>query len=89
MNYNVTIDGRRYVPRAHLDENGDRHAHKAAMLFAGQEYCDRMDFHIMVRASVTRGGFTVGNSVFEFCSGKGTRPSKQNSVVFSRIQQTT
>uniref|UniRef100_A0ACB8E540 Integrin alpha-11 n=1 Tax=Sphaerodactylus townsendi TaxID=933632 RepID=A0ACB8E540_9SAUR len=54
LNYNVTLDERRYVPRAHLDENGDRHAHKAAMLFAGQEHCDRLDFHVMDTADYVK-----------------------------------
>uniref|UniRef100_A0A8C7E2M5 Integrin subunit alpha 11 n=1 Tax=Naja naja TaxID=35670 RepID=A0A8C7E2M5_NAJNA len=54
LNYNLTIDERRYFPRAHLDENGERLAHKAAALLAGQEHCDRMDFHVLDTADYVK-----------------------------------
>ncbi|XP_077173939.1 integrin alpha-11 [Paroedura picta] len=54
MNYDVTLDGRRYVPRAHLDENGDRHAHKGATLSAGEERCLRLGFHVMDTADYVK-----------------------------------
>lgn len=48
LNYNVTIDERRYIPRAHLDENGERHTHRRITLLAGQEHCDQLNFHVLV-----------------------------------------
>ncbi|XP_034291379.1 integrin alpha-11 [Pantherophis guttatus] len=54
LNYNLTIDERRYIPRAYLDENGERLAHKAATLLAGQEHCDRMDFHVLDTADYVK-----------------------------------
>ncbi|XP_060611368.2 integrin alpha-11 [Anolis sagrei] len=54
LNYNVTIDERRYVPRAHLDENGDRLTHKTATLLAGQEQCERMNFHVLDTADYVK-----------------------------------
>ncbi|XP_053127613.1 integrin alpha-11 isoform X1 [Hemicordylus capensis] len=54
LNYNITIDERRYVPRAHLDENGERHTHKTATLFAGQEYCKQLNFHVLDTADYVK-----------------------------------
>lgn len=48
LRYNATIDERRYTPRAHLDESGERHTQKGLALLAGQEHCDRLQFHVLV-----------------------------------------
>uniref|UniRef100_A0A8C0ENN0 Integrin subunit alpha 11 n=1 Tax=Bubo bubo TaxID=30461 RepID=A0A8C0ENN0_BUBBB len=48
LRYNATIDERRYTPRAHLDESGERHTQKGLVLLAGQEHCDRLQFHVLV-----------------------------------------
>lgn len=50
LRYNTTIDERRYTPRAHLDESGERHTQKELVLLAGQEHCDRLQFHVLVSA---------------------------------------
>ena len=42
------MDERRYTPRAHLDEGGDRYTNRAALLSSGQEHCDRINFHVLV-----------------------------------------
>ncbi|XP_062998417.1 integrin alpha-11 [Elgaria multicarinata webbii] len=54
LNYNITIDERRYIPRAHLDENGDRLTHKAATLFAGRQHCERLNFHVLDTADYVK-----------------------------------
>nr|XP_028561663.1 LOW QUALITY PROTEIN: integrin alpha-11 [Podarcis muralis] len=54
LNYNITIDERRYIPRAHLDENGDRLTHKTVTLFAGQEWCDKLNFHVLDTADYVK-----------------------------------
>ncbi|KAJ6662851.1 hypothetical protein lerEdw1_011055 [Lerista edwardsae] len=54
LNYNVTIDERRYIPRAYLDENGERHTHKMILLLAGQEHCDRLNFHVLDTADYVK-----------------------------------
>uniref|UniRef100_A0A8D0L8R1 Integrin subunit alpha 11 n=1 Tax=Sphenodon punctatus TaxID=8508 RepID=A0A8D0L8R1_SPHPU len=54
LKYNATIDERRYTPRAHLDENGDRHTQKTAMLTAGQKHCDRLNFHVLDTADYVK-----------------------------------
>ncbi|KAL7980248.1 hypothetical protein Chor_001516 [Crotalus horridus] len=54
LDYNLTIDERRYIPRAHLDESGDRLAYKTATLLAGQEHCDKMDFHVLDTADYVK-----------------------------------
>lgn len=46
--YNATMDERRYTPRAHLDEGGDRYTNRAALLSCGQEHCERISFHVLV-----------------------------------------
>ncbi|KAB1257212.1 Integrin alpha-11, partial [Camelus dromedarius] len=47
IRYNATMDERRYTPRAHLDEGGDRYTNRAALLFSGQEHCERITFHVL------------------------------------------
>lgn len=42
------MDERRYTPRAHLDEGGDRYTNRAALLSSGQEHCERISFHVLV-----------------------------------------
>ncbi|XP_072838286.2 integrin alpha-11 [Pogona vitticeps] len=54
LNYNITIDARRYIPRAHLDENGERFIHKTTVLFAGQQQCERLDFHVLDTADYVK-----------------------------------
>ncbi|KAH0620121.1 hypothetical protein JD844_014737 [Phrynosoma platyrhinos] len=54
LNYNITIDERRYIPRAHLDENGDRLTHKRATLSAGQEHCEKLNFHVLDTADYVK-----------------------------------
>ncbi|KFV77427.1 Integrin alpha-11, partial [Struthio camelus australis] len=54
MRYNATIDERRYTPRAHLDENADRHTHKMLTLLAGQEHCDKLNFHVLDTADYVK-----------------------------------
>ncbi|XP_066491479.1 integrin alpha-11 [Tiliqua scincoides] len=54
LNYNITIDERRYIPRAHLDENGERHTHKSIPLLAGQEHCDQLNFHVLDTADYVK-----------------------------------
>ncbi|NXS77011.1 ITA11 protein, partial [Pandion haliaetus] len=54
LQYNVTIDERRYTPRAHLDESGERHAQKGLALLAGQEHCDTLHFHVLDTADYVK-----------------------------------
>uniref|UniRef100_G3VRC7 Integrin subunit alpha 11 n=1 Tax=Sarcophilus harrisii TaxID=9305 RepID=G3VRC7_SARHA len=54
IKYNATIDERRYTPRAHLDENADKYTHRVALLSAGQEYCDRINFHVLDTADYVK-----------------------------------
>uniref|UniRef100_A0A8B9QYW6 Integrin subunit alpha 11 n=1 Tax=Anas platyrhynchos TaxID=8839 RepID=A0A8B9QYW6_ANAPL len=54
LHYNATIDERRYTPRALLDESGERHAHQALVLLAGQEHCDRLHFHVLDTADYVK-----------------------------------
>lgn len=48
IRYNATMDERRYTPRAHLDEGGDRYTNRAVLLSSSQEHCDRITFHVLV-----------------------------------------
>ena len=48
IRYNATMDERRYTPRAHLDEGGDRYTNRAVLLSSGQEHCERISFHVLV-----------------------------------------
>uniref|UniRef100_A0A8C0BC91 Integrin subunit alpha 11 n=1 Tax=Buteo japonicus TaxID=224669 RepID=A0A8C0BC91_9AVES len=52
--YNATIDERRYTPRAHLDESGERHTQKGLVLLAGQERCDTLQFHVLDTADYVK-----------------------------------
>ncbi|KYO20931.1 integrin alpha-10 isoform A [Alligator mississippiensis] len=54
IKYNATIDERRYTPRAHLDENSDRHTHKRVTLLAGREHCDKLNFHVLDTADYVK-----------------------------------
>ncbi|NXE83963.1 ITA11 protein, partial [Cochlearius cochlearius] len=54
LRYNATIDERRYAPRAHLDESGERHTQKGLVLLAGQEHCDRLQFHVLDTADYVK-----------------------------------
>ncbi|NXX63370.1 ITA11 protein, partial [Scopus umbretta] len=54
LRYNATIDERRYTPRAHLDESGERHTQKGLGLLAGQEHCDRLQFHVLDTADYVK-----------------------------------
>lgn len=48
IRYNATMDERRYMPRAHLDEGGDQFTNRAVLLSSGQEHCQRINFHVLV-----------------------------------------
>ncbi|XP_029871526.1 integrin alpha-11 isoform X7 [Aquila chrysaetos chrysaetos] len=54
LRYNATIDERRYTPRAHLDESGERHMQKGLVLLAGQEHCDTLQFHVLDTADYVK-----------------------------------
>ncbi|XP_014635898.1 PREDICTED: integrin alpha-11 [Ceratotherium simum simum] len=54
IRYNATMDERRYTPRAHLDEGGDRYTNKAVLLLSGQEHCDRINFHVLETADYVK-----------------------------------
>uniref|UniRef100_A0A8C4LG14 Integrin subunit alpha 11 n=1 Tax=Equus asinus TaxID=9793 RepID=A0A8C4LG14_EQUAS len=54
IRYNATMDERRYTPRAHLDEGGDRYTNKAVLLLSGQEHCDRINFHVLDTADYVK-----------------------------------
>ncbi|XP_074773758.1 integrin alpha-11 isoform X4 [Athene noctua] len=54
LRYNATIDERRYTPRAHLDESGERYMQKGLVLLAGQEHCDRLQFHVLDTADYVK-----------------------------------
>ncbi|NXW14287.1 ITA11 protein, partial [Circaetus pectoralis] len=54
LRYNATIDERRYTPRAHLDESGERHMQKGLVLLAGQERCDTLQFHVLDTADYVK-----------------------------------
>lgn len=52
IRYNATMDERRYMPRAHLDEGGDQFTNRAVLLSSGQEHCQRINFHVLVSLAV-------------------------------------
>nr|XP_020141648.1 integrin alpha-11 isoform X4 [Microcebus murinus] len=54
IRYNATMDERRYTPRAHLDEGGDRFANRAVLLSSGQEHCERINFHVLDTADYVK-----------------------------------
>uniref|UniRef100_A0A8C0K201 Integrin subunit alpha 11 n=1 Tax=Canis lupus dingo TaxID=286419 RepID=A0A8C0K201_CANLU len=54
IRYNATMDERRYTPRAHLDEGGDRYTNRAVLLSSGQEHCERISFHVLDTADYVK-----------------------------------
>ncbi|XP_014445245.1 integrin alpha-11 [Tupaia chinensis] len=54
IRYNATVDERRYAPRAHLDEGGDRYTGRAVLLSSGQELCERINFHVLDTADYVK-----------------------------------
>uniref|UniRef100_A0A452U6A1 Integrin subunit alpha 11 n=1 Tax=Ursus maritimus TaxID=29073 RepID=A0A452U6A1_URSMA len=54
IRYNATMDERRYAPRAHLDEGGDRYTNRAVLLSSGQEHCERINFHVLDTADYVK-----------------------------------
>ncbi|NXX32721.1 ITA11 protein, partial [Nicator chloris] len=52
LRYNTTIDERRYSPRAHLDDGGDRAG--GLVLPAGQELCHTLPFHVLDTADYVK-----------------------------------
>uniref|UniRef100_A0A8C9B5V4 Integrin subunit alpha 11 n=1 Tax=Phocoena sinus TaxID=42100 RepID=A0A8C9B5V4_PHOSS len=54
IRYNATMDERRYTPRAHLDEGGDRYTNRAALLSSSQEHCERINFHVLDTADYVK-----------------------------------
>ncbi|NWH84904.1 ITA11 protein, partial [Aegithalos caudatus] len=54
LRYNTSIDERRYSPRAHLDEGGDRAVPRALELPAGQERCHILPFHVLDTADYVK-----------------------------------
>lgn len=72
LRYNATIDERRYTPRAHLDESGERHTQKGLVLLAGLEHCDRLQFHVLVSGKEDKAGVSSSASP----RGKPGHPSK-------------
>ncbi|XP_064525350.1 integrin alpha-11 [Pseudopipra pipra] len=54
LRFNATLDERRYTPRAHLDEGGERPAQRGLLLPAGQEHCQRLPFHVLDTADYVK-----------------------------------
>ncbi|XP_008939279.1 PREDICTED: integrin alpha-11, partial [Merops nubicus] len=54
LQYEVSIDERRYTPRAHLDQSAERHTQRGLVLLAGQEHCDRLHFHVLDTADYVK-----------------------------------
>ncbi|NWW39378.1 ITA11 protein, partial [Panurus biarmicus] len=54
LRYNTTIDERRYSPRAHLDDGGERVAPRGLVLPAGQELCHTLPFHVLDTADYVK-----------------------------------
>ncbi|XP_078539587.1 integrin alpha-11 [Lissotriton helveticus] len=54
LQYNATIDERRYTPRAVLDENSDKHTQKVVSATAGRGHCDRLHFHVLDTADYVK-----------------------------------
>ncbi|XP_064244575.1 integrin alpha-11 isoform X2 [Passer domesticus] len=52
LRYNTTIDERRYSPRAHLDDGGERA--RGLLLPAGQELCHTLPFHVLDTADYVK-----------------------------------
>ncbi|XP_049634566.1 integrin alpha-11 [Suncus etruscus] len=47
IRYNTTMDERRYMPRAYLDEGGDRYTNRAVLLYSSQEHCEQINFYVL------------------------------------------
>ncbi|ERE76885.1 integrin alpha-11 [Cricetulus griseus] len=54
IRYNATMDERRYMPRAHLDEGGDQFTNRAVLLSSGQDHCQRINFHVLDTADYVK-----------------------------------
>ncbi|XP_023568404.1 integrin alpha-11 [Octodon degus] len=54
IRYNATMDERRYMPRAHLDEGSDAFTNRAALLSTDQEHCQRISFHVLDTADYVK-----------------------------------
>ncbi|XP_025774972.1 integrin alpha-11 [Puma concolor] len=54
IRYNATMDERRYTPRAHLDEGGDRYTNRAVLLSSSQQHCERINFHVLDTADYVK-----------------------------------
>ncbi|XP_032766735.1 integrin alpha-11 [Rattus rattus] len=54
IRYNATMDERRYMPRAHLDEGADQFTNRAVLLSSGQEHCQRINFHVLDTADYVK-----------------------------------
>ncbi|NXE43598.1 ITA11 protein, partial [Ptilorrhoa leucosticta] len=54
LRYNTTIDERRYSPRAHLDDGGDRTVQRGLELPAGRERCHTLPFHVLDTADYVK-----------------------------------
>ncbi|OWK51610.1 Integrin alpha-11, partial [Lonchura striata] len=54
LRYNTSIDERRYSPRAHLDDGGERAAPRGLELRAGQELCHTLPFHVLDTADYVK-----------------------------------
>lgn len=49
IKYNVTIDERRYTPRAVIDDiGGDKHFVKTIRATSGHNQCQQLNFHVLV-----------------------------------------
>ncbi|XP_039933683.1 integrin alpha-11 [Hirundo rustica] len=54
LRYNTSIDERRYSPRAHLDEGGERTAPRRMELPGGKELCHTLPFHVLDTADYVK-----------------------------------
>ncbi|NWV02427.1 ITA11 protein, partial [Ptilonorhynchus violaceus] len=54
LRYNATIDERRYSPRAHLDDSGERTAQRGLELPPGKELCHTLPFHVLDTADYVK-----------------------------------
>ncbi|NXP28461.1 ITA11 protein, partial [Scytalopus superciliaris] len=54
LRYNTTLDERRYTPRAHLDQGGERPAQGGLSLPAGQQRCHTLPFHVLDTADYVK-----------------------------------
>ncbi|KAH0504926.1 Integrin alpha-11 [Microtus ochrogaster] len=54
IRYNATMDERRYMPRAHLDEGADQFTNRAVVLSSGQEHCQKINFHVLDTADYVK-----------------------------------